>query len=153
MSLAQCRDECESSLTRRVRWRDLEIPRARTFHVNKTIAAVARSLVRVPVTLSVNTLNMLHEDWKYFVGPGAHPASYTMVTLSFPGLKRPGCDVDHPLPSNAEFKERVELYLHSPFGLSWPILGWTLPLTLNLCIGNICITHWAAAFVEVCLNS
>ena len=33
MSLAQCRDECESSLTRRVRWRDLEIPRARTFHV------------------------------------------------------------------------------------------------------------------------
>ena len=35
MSLAQCRDECESSLTRRVRWRDLEIPRARTFHVKK----------------------------------------------------------------------------------------------------------------------
>ena len=30
-------------------------------------------------------------------GPGAHPASYTMDTGSFPGVKRPGRDVDHPL--------------------------------------------------------
>ena len=29
-------------------------------------------------------------------GPGAHPASYTMGTGSFPGVKRPGCGVDHP---------------------------------------------------------
>ena len=29
-------------------------------------------------------------------------------------LKRPGRGVDHPLPSSAEVKERVELYLHSP---------------------------------------
>jgi hypothetical protein len=29
-------------------------------------------------------------------GPGAHPASYTMVTGYFPGVKRPGRDVDHP---------------------------------------------------------
>ena len=29
-------------------------------------------------------------------GPGAHPASYTMGTGSFPGLKRPGRDFDHP---------------------------------------------------------
>jgi len=27
---------------------------------------------------------------------GAHPASYTMGTGSFPGLKRPGRGVDHP---------------------------------------------------------
>jgi hypothetical protein len=30
-------------------------------------------------------------------GPGPHPASYTMGTGSFPGLKRPGRGVDHPL--------------------------------------------------------
>ena len=30
-------------------------------------------------------------------GPGVHPASYTMGTESFPGVKRPGRDVDHPL--------------------------------------------------------
>ena len=29
-------------------------------------------------------------------GPGAHPASYTTGTVSFPGVKRPGRGVDHP---------------------------------------------------------
>jgi hypothetical protein len=29
-------------------------------------------------------------------GPGAHPDSNTIGTESFPGVKRPGRDVDHP---------------------------------------------------------
>ena len=29
-------------------------------------------------------------------GPGAHPASYTVGTGYFPGVKRPGRGVDHP---------------------------------------------------------
>jgi hypothetical protein len=61
-------------------------------------------------------------------GPGAHPASYTMCTWSLPGVKRSGLGVDHPPPSSAEVKERVELYLYSPSGSSWPVLGWPLPL-------------------------
>jgi hypothetical protein len=44
-------------------------------------------------------------------GPGTHPASYTMSIESFQGLKRPGRDVNHPPPSSAEVKERVELYV------------------------------------------
>jgi hypothetical protein len=44
----------------------------------------------------------------------SHPASYTTGTGSFPGLKRPECDVDHPPPSNVGVKERVELYLYPP---------------------------------------
>ena len=40
-------------------------------------------------------------------GPGANPASYTMGTGSFPGVKRPVRGVDHPLTSSAEVKERV----------------------------------------------
>jgi len=40
-------------------------------------------------------------------GPGAHPASCTMGTVSFPGVKRPGRGVDNPLPSRSEVKERV----------------------------------------------
>jgi hypothetical protein len=48
-------------------------------------------------------------------GPGAHPASYTMGTGSFPGVKRPVRGVDHLPPSSAEVKERVEP--------SWPVLG------------------------------
>ena len=58
---------------------------------------------------------------------GAHPASYTMGTGSFPGLKRPGRGVDHPSPSSVKGKERVELYLYSTSGSSWPVIGWTLP--------------------------
>ena len=34
------------------------------------------------------------------------------------------------IPSSAEVKERVELYLYSPSGPSWPILGGTLSLPL-----------------------
>ena len=60
--------------------------------------------------------------------PVAHPASWTMGTGSFPGVKRPGRGVDHPPPSSVEVKERVELYLYSTFGPSWPVRGWPLPL-------------------------
>ena len=44
-------------------------------------------------------------------GPVAHPASYTMGTGSFPGVKQPWRG-DHPPPSSAEVKERVEGFLH-----------------------------------------
>jgi len=57
-------------------------------------------------------------------GPGAHPASYTVGAGSFPGVKRPGSGVDHPLPSSAdEVKEKLELYLYSAFGSLWPVIG------------------------------
>jgi hypothetical protein len=36
-----------------------------------------------------------------------------MGTRSFPRVKRPGLGVEHPPPSSAEVKERVELYLCS----------------------------------------
>ena len=59
--------------------------------------------------------------------PGAHPASYTMGTGSFLGVDWPGRGFDHPPPSSAEVKERVELYLYSPSGSLWRVLGGTLP--------------------------
>jgi len=45
-----------------------------------------------------------------------------MGTGSSPGLKRPRPGVVHPPPSSAEVKERVDLYLYSPSGPSWPVL-------------------------------
>ena len=48
-------------------------------------------------------------------GPRAHPASCTMGTGSFPGVKRPRSGVNHPHPSIAEVKERVEIYIYSLF--------------------------------------
>jgi hypothetical protein len=52
-------------------------------------------------------------------GSGAHPASCLVGTRgSFPGGKAAGT-WSWPLPSTAEVKEWVELYLHSPNMLSW----------------------------------
>jgi hypothetical protein len=65
-------------------------------------------------------------------GPGAYPASCTMGTRSFSGVKQPGRGVDHPPPSSAKVNERIEVYLYSPSGSSWPVLGWTLPLLYGI---------------------
>ena len=54
----------------------------------------------------------------------------------FPGVKWPKRGVDHPPTYSAEVKERAELYLYSPSGSSWPVLGWTfmrLPLSFADC--------------------
>jgi len=92
-----------------------------------------------------------------WTAPGAHPASCTASTLLFLGVKQLGCDinplntelnsichllvllgahlilhisrirVNHPPPSSAEVKERVELFLYSPSVPLWHVTGWTLP--------------------------
>ena len=59
---------------------------------------------------------------------GPHSLPYNEYRVSFPGVKRSGRGVNHPPPSSAEVKERVELYLYSLSGPSWPVLGRTLPL-------------------------
>ena len=46
-----------------------------------------------------------------------YPATLPSVTVKSCTNKRPGRGVDHPPPSSAEVKERVELYLYSLRGL------------------------------------
>jgi hypothetical protein len=48
------------------------------------------------------------------------------------GVKRTRRGHDHPSPSSAEVKERVELHIYSPSGLSWPVLWQTLPVLVIL---------------------
>jgi hypothetical protein len=77
-------------------------------------------------------------------GRGTHPASCTMGTGSFLGVKRPGRGADHPHPSSAEVKERVKLYIYFPSGPSWPVLGELYSKleirTIDLCIiRRICL--------------
>ena len=62
----------------------------------------------------------------------AHPASYTMRTESFPGVKQPGRGLDHARSFSAKVKERIELYLYSLSGPSRPVLGRTLRVPLPL---------------------
>jgi len=62
-------------------------------------------------------------------GPGAHLASYTMGTWSFQGVKQLGRGIDHPSTSSTKVKERIELYIYSSSGPSWPVTGRTLSRT------------------------
>ena len=57
---------------------------------------------------------------KTAVGP---PASHTVVTGSFPGVKRSKRGVDHPPPSKAQVKGKVELYLYNPLCLYGRLQG------------------------------
>jgi hypothetical protein len=59
---------------------------------------------------------------------GAHPASYTRGTGSYSGLNWPGCGIDHPLPSRALVRKRVELFLCSTPAPSGHVWGWTLSI-------------------------
>ena len=66
--------------------------------------------------------------------PRAHPASCTIgrVPGLFPRSKAAGAWCWPCTPSSAEVKEKVLLYLHSPSGPSWPVLGWPLLLPSRL---------------------
>ena len=44
------------------------------------------------------------------------------------GAKRQRRGVGHPPLSSAEVEGRRELYICSPSGTSWPVIGWPLPL-------------------------
>jgi len=48
------------------------------------------------------------------------------VPVHFPGGKAGGAWRWSPTSSGSDVKERVDLYLRSPSGPSWPALGWTL---------------------------
>ena len=54
---------------------------------------------------------------------GLAQAPVKWVPGLFPGVKRPERGVDHSPTSSTKAKERVDLYLFSPFGPSWPVLG------------------------------
>ena len=83
------------------------------------------------------------------IGPGVHPASYRMSTVSFPELKRPGRGIDHLPPSSAEVKEGVKLYPYSPSGPSCRFLGQSLPF---ICTDDMHRTPTRSPYVgETCV--
>jgi hypothetical protein len=88
-------------------------PRQLSRYSDSLLAALSGD--RIPVAARFSALAQ--------TGPGAHRTPYTMGSWSFTGLKRSGRDVDYPPPSSAEVQERVELYIYSPSGPSWPVLG------------------------------
>jgi hypothetical protein len=85
------------------------------------------SVVGIPTSYRLDSLGIIlveagfsTPDW---TAPGAHPASYTASTMLFLDVKQLECDVNHPPPSSAEVKERVELFLCSPSVPLWHVIG------------------------------
>jgi hypothetical protein len=68
-------------------------------------------------------------------GPPSLP--YNGYRVSFPGLKLPGRGVNHPPPSSAEVKVRVELYLYPPVGLHFTV--YLLPCKWGQHIPPVCV--------------
>jgi hypothetical protein len=83
-------------------------------------------LLRVCLLNCITETLQITEGRKYFP-PGPHVGQPSLIQgcLSFLGVKWLGDGVRQSPPSSDEVKERVELYLYSPSGLSWPVLGLT----------------------------
>jgi hypothetical protein len=75
-------------------------------------------------------------------GSGTHTASYNGYWVSFPGVKRPRRGVNHLCPTNAEVKERVELYHYCPSGPSWPTVRRAIPLPFR----HYSLVQWYSAW-------
>ena len=70
--------------------------------------------------------------------PDGHSLLYNGYRVYFPAVKRPGRSANHSLPSRAEVRERVQLHLYSPSGPSWPVIGWTLPISFTFTNEHYC---------------
>jgi hypothetical protein len=69
-----------------------------------------------------------------------------------PGVKRPGRGVDHPPPSSAEVKDRVELYLYSASGPSWSVLGRAFYTYCSSTATIVTRTHLSVTLYVHCLS-
>ena len=60
-----------------------------------------------------------------------------MGARSFSGVRRPVRGVEQTSLSSVEVKERVELYLYSPSGISWPVIGWLYLYVRTTCVAQV----------------
>jgi hypothetical protein len=56
------------------------------------------------------------------LGSTQSPIQWVPGALS-PGVKRPGREADRPLPTSAEVKKKMDLYIHSPIRLHGVVLN------------------------------
>jgi hypothetical protein len=72
-----------------------------TFYAHSDICSVNSSpgagIAQSVLTTRYGLDDTIIESVPVQTGPETHPASYTMDTGSFPGVKRPGCSANHPI--------------------------------------------------------
>ena len=90
------------------------------------------SRVRVNVTSGLDG-PMIESRWVRYIPhlpitANLRPTSLLLngYWVCFPGVKRLGRGVDHPLTSSAKVKERVQAYFYSPSVPPWRLTGWNL---------------------------
>ena len=71
---------------------------------------------------------------------------YSGYRVSFPGLRRPGHDVNHSRPCGAEFKERVGQYLYFCLGLHGRLYG-------DLCLLRVLNEARSCSLPSIYVNS
>ena len=88
-------------------------------------------------------------DWPW--GPSRHLRNGYWV--SFPGVRQAKHSVEHPPISSMEVKETIALKRYSSSGLSWPVLGWTLPFyeSSGDVEGCYSFTNWFFTWAFRCL--
>jgi hypothetical protein len=89
------------------------------------VGRVAQSIERLATGWKVRGSNSGGDEIFAHVqtGPDVHPASCTMGTGSFPGVKRPGRGADYPPPSSAEVKKEQSYTSTHPLGHLRPVIG------------------------------
>ena len=85
-----------------------------------------------------------HPEWPW----GSTSPLYNEYRV-FPGGKAAGAWPWPPTPSSAEVKERVQLYLYSPSGISWPLIGWNCKFTFTFTF--TCMNGWMVVCLCVCV--
>jgi hypothetical protein len=71
--------------------------------------------------------------------PWSQPSLLCNGYQVFPRGKAAGAWHLPPTPSSAKVKERVQLYLYSTSGPSWPVIGWTLPYIYYIVPHKLCL--------------
>ena len=72
---------------------------------------------------SVSKIFCTSPDWPLDL----HSLLYKECWVSLQRLQQPRRGIYRPPLSSAKVQERVELYLYSPSGSAWPVIGQTLP--------------------------
>ena len=102
----------------------VSVPVSRVFvDTGYTSRRAEKSGYRIPVGRGFP--HRLYRPW------GPHVLLYNQHRLILPGVKLPAHGVNHPPPSSAEVKERVELCYFPPSGFPWSVLVWPLPFCLH----------------------
>jgi len=120
---------------------------------------IAEKLTRLSLdTITVRSGNRISVGARFSAtvqtGPWGLPSLQYNGYRVFSGSKADGTWRWPPTSSSAEVKERVEVYLcPPPYGPSWPVLEWTLPLLLlHLVYNNILLTSYVFRLKRVTIR-